>query len=393
MSSANTSPNSLSIAQDLVRCVSVTPDEGGALDYLEAVLSEAGFTCHRLPFSQEGTPDVDNLYARIGTSAPHLCYAGHTDVVPVGNEKAWDFPPFEARIDQGMLNGRGTADMKGGIACFVGAVLAFLASGEELKGSISFLITGDEEGPAINGTVKMLEWLEKQGEQIDHCIVGEPTNVAEIGDMIKIGRRGSMNGWLTIKGKQGHVAYPHLASNPVPGLLAVLSAFYGERLDEGTEHFQPTNFEVTNLFIDNKATNVIPAEAKAQFNIRFNELWDGEKLQKWLHEKAKAALADTDYDYDMEFLVSGDSFLTDAGVVIKTLSAAITEVTGLTPELSTSGGTSDARFIKNYCPVIEFGLCNKTIHQVNEQVPVAHIEQLTIVFENFLKRYFAGQAA
>ncbi len=388
MSMTQNPQNSLSIAQNLIRCVSVTPDEGGALDYLEKILSQAGFTCHRLPFSEEGTPDVDNLYARLGTSSPHLCYAGHTDVVPVGNEADWDFPPFDAHIEDGILHGRGTADMKGGIACFVGAVLADLKSGKPLNGSISFLITGDEEGPAINGTPKMLDWLEKRGEKIDHCLVGEPTNVTEIGDMIKIGRRGSMNGWLIVKGKQGHVAYPHLANNPVPGLLAVLLAFYGERLDKGTEHFQPTNFEVTNISIDNKATNVIPADARAQFNIRFNDLWNGEQLQAWLHKRAKKALKDTGFDYEIEFLVSGDSFLTDAGPIIKTLSAAITDSTGMTPELSTSGGTSDARFIKNYCPVIEFGLCNRTIHQVNEQVPVAHIEQLTVIFEGFLGRYF-----
>ncbi len=374
----------------LVQCESVTPIEGGALDYLQAALEPLGFVCTRLPFVEEGTPDVDNLYARIGNKAPHICFAGHTDVVPVGNPADWSHPPFAASIDKGILFGRGTADMKGSIACFVAAIEKFLAQNDgPPAGSISFLITGDEEGPAINGTVKMLDWLKENDEKIDHCIVGEPTNPANIGEMIKIGRRGSMNGDITMIGKQGHVAYQHLAHNPIEGLAMLMSTLLNEPLDHGTDTFIPSNLEFTDLQVNNEAVNVIPARASARFNIRFNDAHSPDSLEQLMRNRISAALADTPYDVELNFRVSGDSFVTKTNDdLTKILSGAITQITGLTPELSTTGGTSDARFIKNICPVIEFGLVNKTIHQVDEQVPVDHIETLTQIYERFLEDYF-----
>ncbi len=382
--------DALKHAIKLIQCKSVTPLEAGALDYLETALSKIGFDCTRLPFREAGTPDVDNLYARIGTSAPNICFAGHTDVVPVGDEADWAVPPFEARITNDILFGRGTADMKGSIACFVAAVENYLSSlTRELPGSISFLITGDEEGPAINGTIKMLDWLEQHGEKLDHCIVGEPSNPAEIGEMIKIGRRGSMNGTITIIGKQGHVAYQHLANNPVEGLAMLIGKLLGEPLDTGTSTFMPSNLEFTNLEVNNEAVNVIPARASARFNIRFNDAHSPASLEQLMRDRIKAALVDTAFSAKMTVRVSGDSFVTQPGALTDKLSAAILEVTGLTPELSTTGGTSDARFIKNHCPVIEFGLVNATIHQVDERVPVAHMQTLTAIYGAFLQNYFS----
>ena len=379
----------VALAQDLIRCPSVTPEEGGALDYLQALLTEAGFSCHRLPFSDKDTPDVDNLYARIGTSAPHLCFAGHTDVVPPGDETAWSSPPFAAEIRDGILYGRGSADMKGGIACFIAATLRHIERyGMPAQGSISFLITGDEEGPAVNGTVKMLDWLADNGEVLDHCVVGEPSNPESIGDAIKIGRRGSLNGLLTVEGKQGHAAYPHFANNPIPGLLQALSAFLSEPLDEGTDHFMPSNLEVTSVDVGNPTVNVIPARAEAKFNIRFNDLHTGDRLMDMLREKAGAAIKSSGLSFDIDFQLSGESFVTQPGPLIAAMSAAITEVTGKTAELSTSGGTSDARFIKNVCPVIEFGLVNATIHKVDEHVPLKDFETVTQIFERFIAAYF-----
>jgi succinyl-diaminopimelate desuccinylase len=376
-------------AIELIKCPSVTPLEGGALDYLQARLSTLGFTCHRLLFKEQGTPDVDNLYARIGTGAPHLCYAGHTDVVPAGDASDWTHPPFDGTVDEGVLYGRGAADMKGGIACFLAAVEEALLAGGLPDGSLSFLITGDEEGPAINGTVKMLDWLEEQGEQIDHCVVGEPTNPSEIGEMIKIGRRGSINGEITVIGQQGHVAYQHLALNPIDALARVITEIASAPLDAGTEAFMPSNLEFTNLEVDNDAVNIIPARARARFNIRFNNAQTPEGLKALIKERTQKALAGSDYDAEFSFRLSGESFLTPPGLLSDTLSAAIEAVTGRVPELSTSGGTSDARFIKNHCPVVEFGLVNATIHQVNEQVPVAHLEELTKIYVAFIKSYFS----
>ncbi len=377
-------------AVKLIQCKSVTPIEGGALDYLEQALSKIGFTCTRLPFREEGTPDVDNLYARIGTRAPNICFAGHTDVVPVGHEADWRFAPFEARIKDQILHGRGTADMKGSIACFLAAVETFLSGlPGDLPGSISFLITGDEEGPAINGTVKMLDWLDEHGEKLDHCIVGEPSNPDKIGEMIKIGRRGSMNGDITIIGKQGHVAYQHLANNPIEGLAMLIGKLLGEPLDNGTSTFMPSNLEITNLEVNNEAVNVIPARASARFNIRFNDAHTPSSLEQLMRGRIEAALAGSPYGVELAFRVSGDSFVTQSGDLTDKLSDAIKRVTGLVPELSTTGGTSDARFIKNHCPVIEFGLVNATIHQVDEQVPLEHMQTLTAIYTDFLKTYFS----
>ncbi len=383
----------VSLTQALVRCKSITPDEGGALTYLQSVLEPAGFTCHRLTFSAPGTPDVDNLYARIGTSAPHLCFAGHTDVVPPGPLQSWRHPPFAAEIVNGVLYGRGAADMKGGIACFLAATLDYLAqNGLPPKGSISFLITGDEEGPAVNGTIKMLQWLKQNGEKLDHCLVGEPSNPEKIGDAIKIGRRGSLNGVLTITGKQGHAAYPHLANNPIPGLLKVLDHFLSEPLDQGTAHFMPSNLEITSVDVGNPAVNVIPERAQAQFNIRFNDSHSGNSLMALLRNKTATALQGTGLDWDINFQLSGESFLTEPGFLSTTLAHAIEAETGHKPELSTSGGTSDARFIKDYCPVIEFGLVNATIHKVDERVPVSDLECLTRIYRRFIDSYFKASA-
>ena len=379
----------IELTQALIRCPSVTPQEGGALDFLQRVLEQAGFNCHRLVFSEPDTPDVDNLYARLGTDAPHLCFAGHTDVVPPGDEKAWSHPPFGGDVVDGRLYGRGAADMKGGVACFLAAALRYLRDRQNgCPGSISFLITGDEEGPALNGTRKVLEWLKARGERLDHCLLGEPSNPAALGEAIKIGRRGSLNGVLTISGKQGHVAYPDLAANPVPGLLAVLNRFLAEPLDEGNAHFMPSNLEVTSIDVGNKAENVIPASAAAMFNIRFNDHHTADSLKARLRDLAGETLAKFDLSHSFRFRVTGGCFLTEPGPLVDALRDTIREETGRTPELSTGGGTSDARFIKDYCPVIEFGLINATIHAVDEHVKVADLHQLTAIYERFIARYF-----
>lgn len=375
----------LPLAQALIRCPSVTPHDAGALDVLQAALAGLGFTCHRLPFTSPGTPDIDNLYARLGTGAPHFCFAGHTDVVPVGRPESWTVDPFGGAVENGVLYGRGAADMKGSIACFVAAVARRLAAcGGKLPGSISLLITGDEEGVAINGTTRMLGWLAERGEKIDHCLVGEPTNARKLGDMAKIGRRGSMNGVLTVRGAEGHVAYPALADNPIPRLVRMLSRLIESRLDDGTDHFQPSNLEITSVDVGNPATNVIPAEARARFNIRFNDLHTAETLKSWVREKCESIGG----SFDLEFAVSGEAFLTPPGRLSDLVSGAVEQVTGRKVELSTSGGTSDARFIKNHCPVIEFGLVGQTMHKADERVPLADMQDLTAVYAEILKRYF-----
>ena len=376
------------LTQDLVRCQSVTPEEGGALTYIEAVLKEHGFECTRLPFSEDGTPTVDNLYARIGKTSPHLCFAGHTDVVPVGDLASWTYGPFDGTIRDGKLYGRGTADMKGGVACFMAAALIFLDSLSKVPGSLSFLITGDEEGPAINGTVKMLKWLEENDEVPDHCLVGEPTNGDVFGDTIKIGRRGSLNGTLTVRGVQGHVAYPHLSENPIPGLVDVLEGFKAEPLDDGTPYFVPSNLEVTSVDVGNSANNVIPEKAIAKFNIRFNDAQTADGLKAYLRGVAAHALEGRSLVHEFHFHKSGDSFVTEPGQYSEILQSAIKEQTGQDAALSTGGGTSDARFIKDYCPVIEFGLRNETIHQVDEHVDVDELYALTSVYESFIRSYF-----
>ncbi len=345
----------IELSQALIRCPSVTPEDAGVLAVLEGALKPLGFTCNRLPFSAPGTPDVDNLYARLGTGGPNLCFAGHTDVVPVGNEAQWTHPPFTAEIVGDTLYGRGAVDMKCGVAAFVAATARFIEkNGAAFGGSISLLITNDEEGPAINGTVKVLDWMKNAGETMDACIVGEPTNTDTLGKTIKIGRRGSMNGFLTVHGTQGHVAYPQHADNPVRRLLAMVGAINEKKLDSGNDHFDPSNIEVTSIDVGNEATNIIPAVARAQFNIRFNDNHTSETLKAWLWEVCETVGG----EYDLDIEVSGEAFITPPGPLSNVMAAAITKVTGHTPELSTSGGTSDARFIKNHCPVAEFGLMN-----------------------------------
>ncbi len=378
----------LKIAQDLIRCKSVTPAEGGALDYLEKLLSAHGFICQRVTFSDKDTPDVQNLYARRGNCAPNICFAGHTDVVPVGDERAWTVDPFGGEIKDGKLFGRGACDMKGAIASFVAAALDVT----DAKGSVSLLITGDEEGPSINGTRKMLGWLAEKNEKIDYCIVGEPTSAETLGDTVKIGRRGSFTGRITVTGKQGHVAYPHLADNPVPKLLELLDVLEGLILDAGTEHFQPSNLEIVDIGAGNesggnRAENVIPAQAHAVFNVRFNDLYSGATLEK----KLRAALNALDTPFDMTTRIGGESFYTPPGKLSDALSAAVETVTGQKPLLSTSGGTSDARFIHKVCPVAELGLLNATAHQVDEHVACADITALADIYKAALRMILADR--
>lgn len=390
MTTAETPSDPVSLARDLLRCPSVTPAEGGALALLEGVLGAAGFAVHRMTFSEPGTPDVENLYARIGTEGPHLMFAGHTDVVPPGDPAAWSHGPFSGAIADGVLYGRGAVDMKGAIACKVAAVLDYLAAeGGRPKGSISFLITGDEESVAINGTPKLLKWAAARGETFDHCVLGEPGNVAEMGDTIKLGRRGSQNGVLVVLGKQGHVAYPHRADNPVRGLVRLMTALMDEPLDAGSERFDPSNLEFTSIDIGNPTVNLIPGEARARFNIRFNDCHDYASL-KALVESRAAAAADSKVRWRIDWEPSNaDVFYTKPGPFTDRVVAAIEEVTGRRPELSTSGGTSDARFIKDYCPVVEFGLVGTTMHATDERVPVSDLTALTAVYRAVLNRYFA----
>jgi succinyl-diaminopimelate desuccinylase len=380
----------VALTQALVRCESVTPEEAGALTLLQGILESAGFTCHRMTFRETGTPDVENLYARIGTAAPNLCFAGHTDVVPAGNLGAWTSPPFGAEIRDGILYGRGAVDMKGGVACFLSAALRHLeTSGPPTKGSISFLITGDEEGPSINGTAKVLDWLKQHGETLDGCVVGEPSNPEAIGDEIKIGRRGSMTGVLTVHGRQGHAAYPHKADNPVPKLARLIDRLCSATIDRGTRHFEPSNVQVTVISVPNTATNVIPANAVATFNLRYNDNWRRPTIEDWVRTEFERAAASIGAEFDVTFAGTGDVFLTEPGPLVDTMREAVHAVTGRKPALTTGGGTSDARFIKDFCPVIEFGLVNKTIHAVDEHVPVSDLETLTAIYELFIARYFA----
>src|SRR5215217_3621762 len=375
----------VAIARDLIRCPSVTPAEGGALAYLERLLKAAGFTVHRPVFHQPGTADVENLYARIGTASPHLVFAGHTDVVPPGDEAAWRHGPFAGEIAEGVLHGRGAVDMKGGVACFLAAALDHLAAnGGRPKGSLSFLITGDEEGVAVNGTVKLLKWAAERGERFDNCILGEPTNPQMLGDAIKIGRRGSLNGVLVVTGKQGHVAYPQLAENPARGLVQLMSALMAEPLDRGSAQFDPSNLEFTSIDIGNRTVNLIPAEARARFNIRFNDQHTQQSLKQTIEQRAAAAAAGKVRHSFIWEPSNADVFIAPPGPFIDLVAAAIKEVTGRAPELSTSGGTSDARFIKNYCPVVEFGLVGTTMHQTDERVPLADLHALTAVYARVL---------
>ena len=378
----------LQLTQSLIRCPSVTPAEAGALDLLERTLRTIGFRCWRLPFQAQGSAAVDNLYARWGEGeGPAFAFAGHSDVVPVGDAAGWSSDPFGAVIRDGRLIGRGAADMKAAIACFAAAAERFLARrGPGFAGRIALLITGDEEGPSVNGTKPMLGWLKEQGERLDACLVGEPTNPEALGDMIKIGRRGSMSGYLTVHGVQGHSAYPHLADNPVHRLIRMLESITRDPLDAGTAHFQPSTLQVTSVDVGNPASNVIPAAARAIFNIRFNDAHSSASLTRWLRERFAAVGG----RYELKLHVSGESFLTPPGALSDVVSRAIEQVTGRRPELSTTGGTSDARFIKDYCPVAEFGMVGRTMHKVDEEVALADIERLARIYERVLDGFFAA---
>ncbi len=381
----------VALTQALVRCPSVTPAEGGALSLIAEVLAAEGFTVERPVFSAPGTPDIENLYARIGREGPVFVIAGHTDVVPVGDAGAWTRDPFGGTISDGVLHGRGACDMKGGLAAMIAAALRFRRETADAPGSIVFLVTGDEEGPAVNGTVKLLEWAHARGERFDHCLLGEPTNPATMSDMIKIGRRGSLTGRLIVHGKQGHVGYPHLAENPIRGMVRLLAALEATPLDGGTAHFDPSNLEVTTLDVGNPATNVVPAQARAVFNIRFNDVWTPQTLAAEIEGRLREA-AGNSVRYEIVFdPTNAVAFLTEPGPFVAMVADAVEAETGRRPALSTTGGTSDARFIKSYCPVVEYGVVGQTMHQVDECVAVADLITLEAITRRLLKAYFGGK--
>jgi succinyl-diaminopimelate desuccinylase len=388
------SADPVAITRDLVRCPSVTPKEGGALAVLERLLAQAGFAVHRMTFHEDGAEDVENLYARIGADAPNLVFAGHTDVVPPGDETAWSHPPFAAETEGDLLYGRGAVDMKGGIACALAAVLDHLAENggkprKDGKGSISFLITGDEEGIAVNGTPKLLGWAAARGEKFDHCILGEPSNQQALGDTIKVGRRGSLNGAILVRGKQSHVAYPERGENPITGLTRLIGALQGEPLDEGTAQFAPSHLEFTSVDVGNKTVNLIPGEARGRFNIRYNDRHTPDSLKKLIEQRAAKAAAGK-ISFALEWQPSNAGvFVTAPGPFTELVSGAVRKATGRTPKLSTTGGTSDARFITHYCPVVEFGLVGQTMHEIDERVPVADLRALTAIYRAIIARYFA----
>ena len=376
------------LTQSLISCPSVTPTDAGVLQVLQDRLEKIGFRCTRMPFTETGTESVDNLFARYGEGSPHLCFGGHTDVVPVGNSASWTNDPFDAVIKDGNLYGRGTADMKSAIAAFTAAANNFINAGD-FKGTLSLLITNDEEGPAINGTQKVLEALTKNGEKIDSCIVGEPTCPSQLGDMIKIGRRGSLTTNISITGIQGHVAYPQWTLNPIDALTKVLGKIVDLKLDEGTDDFPPSNIEIVKIDADNTADNVVPQSATAQINIRYNILQTEDGLIKLLKEMTEQELVGTEYTSDIEFRNSAQPFLTKESNFTKQIKEAVDDVTGLNSEFSTTGGTSDARFFKDYCEVAEFGLVGSTAHQVDEHVAVKDIENLSKIYEEIIKKYFS----
>jgi succinyl-diaminopimelate desuccinylase len=374
------------LAQALIRCPSVTPADAGAQAVLAAALRPLGFRVEELRFDGGGGPAIDNLFARLGEDGSHLAFAGHTDVVPAGDVDAWTADPFGAEIRGGWLYGRGSCDMKGEIACFVAAVARFIERHGPPKGSISLLVTGDEEGPAINGTIELLRWAEARGHRFDGCIVGEPTSVEVLGDTAKIGRRGSLTVTLEARGRQGHVGYPHLADNAAHRLVAVLHRLTTTPIDAGTEHFEPSSLQVTTIDIGNPATNVVPAKARAVLNIRHNDSQTPESLKALI----EAAIAAVGGKVDARYSEGANAFLSTPGTLAETLAASVEAVTGRRPVLSTSGGTSDARFIQAWCPVIEFGLVGATIHQVDERVPLAELEALTRIYQGFLERHFGA---
>jgi len=383
-----TAPDPIAVLRRLIACPSVTPDDAGAFAYLEGVLGEAGWRTERVTFSAPGTLDVANLIATRGAGTPHLAFSGHVDVVPPGDPGRWTVPPFSGEVAGGFVHGRGAVDMKGGIAAFLTAAMTVMADLGARPGTVTLLLTADEEGPSVNGTVKLLDHALKLGMRFDAAIVGEPTSRAKLGDMVKIGRRGSLSMMLKVTGRQGHAAYPHLADNPVPKLIRLLHRLISLRLDEGNADFQPSNLEVTSVDVGNPASNVIPAEATARFNVRFNDRWSAASLLDFLRAELDAAPGGA--SYTLAVLHQSESFLTRSDTVIAPLAAAIREVTGIEPELSTSGGTSDARFFKGVCPVVEFGLVGDTMHQVDERAPVADVLALTLIYRGFLDRLFAA---
>lgn len=372
--------NTPELLAKLIACPSVTPEDAGAQVLMAKFLSALGFECHHLEF--EGVP---NLFARLGTQGPHLCYAGHTDVVPPGPLEKWTSPPFDPALRNGKIYGRGASDMKGSIAAFAVASAQYLKTNKP-KGSISFLITGDEEGPAINGTDKVLDWMKANNHLPDVALVGEPTNPSELGQEIKIGRRGSLTGTLSVLGKQGHVAYPHLADNPLPRLIKLLDALSDFTFDTGTEFFPATNLEVVSINAPNSADNVIPASGAARFNIRFNDTWTSETLTTKLHTILKS----TGCAYDLQLSCGAESFLTQPGAWPELVRDAVKDITGKTPAYTTNGGTSDARFIVKYCPVIECGAINESVHQIDENAKIEDLENLTKIYVRVLERYFGS---
>lgn len=374
--------DAINLTKELIRAPSVTPADAGAMDIVEATLARLGFACRRMKFGE-----IENLYARYGTEAPNLCFAGHTDVVPTGDEAAWTSGAFDAHVADGVLIGRGAVDMKSAIAAFAAAAETAIGAGH-VAGSLSFLITGDEEGVATHGTKMVVEALDLEDEAISHCVVGEPTSSETFGDMIKVGRRGSINAEIAVTGVQGHVAYPHRAANPVPVLLQLLLTLQARVLDKGYPEFQPSNLEITQIDVPNTATNVIPGVARAKLNIRFNPAHHGEDLAEWISTEAIKAGRDFAGSITVTPQISGEAFLTEPGPFTDVAAAAVRDVAGRDPELSTSGGTSDARFIRALCPVVELGLVGKTMHQVDERAPVAEIRQLQAVYERLIERYF-----
>jgi succinyl-diaminopimelate desuccinylase len=385
------------ILRSLVSCPSVTPDSAGVLDVLGNRLAALGFAVERKIFTEPGTADVDNLYARLGAEGPHLMFAGHVDVVPPGNEADWLHPPFSGDIEDGVLYGRGAVDMKGGIAAFVAALARHVAAFGNPPGSVCLLITGDEEGPSVNGTSKLLEWAARRGERWDAAIVGEPTSQADVGDVIKVGRRGSLSGRITVNGVQGHSAYPHLADNPVYGLMDLLDNLLLPHIDEGSDKFEASNLEITSVDVGNTALNVIPGQARAVFNVRFNDLWDGDGLKREIERRLKEGTRSARYrrghagqvNFEIEWIGRvSPVFYTNDQKLVGTLGSTIQSVTGTAPLLSTGGGTSDARFIKDYCPVVEIGLVGKTMHQTNERVPLTDLEKLTEIYAALIAKWF-----
>jgi len=377
--------NAVKLTQALIRCQSITPKDDGAQNVLKSALIDMGFKIHDLPFDGNGSYPVKNFFARLGTGSPHICYAGHTDVVPTGDETKWTHPPFDAVIDGGMIYGRGTSDMKGGNAAFAAAVSKYLKDNKEFKGSISFLITGDEEAEAINGTVRVLDWMKDNNHNPDVCMVGESSNIKELGEEIKIGRRGSLSGILKVNGTQGHVAYPEMADNPIPRLTAMACALSNYNFDGGTENFPPTNLEISTIDTGNTAGNVIPASGLLKFNIRFNTKWTVESLGLKIHEILKSI----DDKYELSLKSNANPFLTEAGEWTNLVYAIVKNNTGKKPKLSTAGGTSDARFIAPYCPVVEFGLTNETIHQIDECLKISDLEKLVDIYADILNSYLS----